>query len=55
MATKKNINALLEPFGLSTRDLTKEQLVKARKACLGKNGFLSSEELISLSLRRRNK
>ena len=50
MNNDKQINARLKPFGLTTKDLTKEELARAKKG----GGFFSSEELISKSFRMRN-
>ena len=55
MANNKKINERLRPFGLTTKDLTKAELAKARKdiSLSGTGGFFSSEELIRKSLRRK--
>lgn len=55
MANDKKINERLRPFGLTTKDLTKAELAKARKdiSFRGTGGFFSSEELIRKSLRRK--
>ena len=55
MANDKKINERLRPFGLTTKDLTKAELEKARRdiSHSGTGGFFSSEELIRKSLKRR--
>lgn len=55
MSYDKQINARLAPFGLTTKDLTKEELARARKdiSRSGTGGFFSSGELIRKSLKRR--
>lgn len=55
MASDKKINDRLRPFGLTTKDLTKAELEKARKDLRGSGtgGFLSSEELISKAFKKR--
>lgn len=55
MASDKKINERLRPFGLTTKDLNKEELAKARRdiSHSGTGGFFSSEELIRKSLKRK--
>ena len=55
MANDKKINDRLRPFGLTTKDLTKAELAKARKdiSLSGTGGFFSSDELIRKTLKRR--
>ena len=55
MATDKKINERLAPFGLTTKDLTKEELARARKDVnrCGTGGFFASGELIRKTLKRR--
>lgn len=55
MTQEQKINNRLAPFGLTTKDLTKEELARARKdiSHSGTGGFFSSGELIRKSLKRR--
>lgn len=55
MVSDKKINDRLRPFGLTTKDLSKEELAKARRdiSHSGTGGFFSSEELIRKSLKRK--
>ena len=51
----KELDKRLSAFGLNERDLTKTELVKAKKDLKdGTGGFLSSEEMISRSFRKKN-
>lgn len=55
MNSDKKINERLRPFGLTTKDLTKEELAKARRdvSVSGTGGFFASEELIRKTLKKR--
>ena len=55
MTNDKKINERLRPFGLTTKDLTKEELARARKDISqdGTGGFFSSGELIRKTLKRK--
>ena len=55
MANDKKVNERLRPFGLTTKDLTKAELAKARRDVNlnGTDWFFASEELIRKTLKRR--
>lgn len=55
MATNKDVDRRLAHLALSHKDLTKEQLARAKKDLGGSHtgGFFSSDEYISLTLKRR--
>lgn len=59
MTQNEKINKRLAPFGLTTKDLTKEELSRARaeqraidKGQIFTDGLLSSNELLSLKRRK---
>lgn len=55
MARNNELTKRLAAFGLSPKDLSSGQLARARKDCKSgvTDGFFSSNELISMTLKRR--
>ena len=55
MTQDQKVSRRLASFGLTTKDLTKEELARARRdvSRIGTGGFFSSEELIRKTLKRR--
>lgn len=55
MAKNNELEKRLATYGLTTKDLSKEQISRARRDCKegAVDGFFSSDDLIRMTLKRR--